>query len=341
MSKWFENNATDKDVVVSSRIRLARNFENVRFPHMMNQEEVEFTIKSINDSILNNSDTKINDFVLYRVNDLDSIQRKVYVEKHLISPKLIEVPEKAAFMLKKDNKCTIMINEEDHIRLQVLLPGFNLEDSWNLCNEVDDVIEKDVKYAFDEKFGYLTSCPTNIGTGMRASVMIHLPCLVMTKKINSVLQAINQLGLAVRGIYGEGTNALGNLFQISNQTTLGETEDEIIEKLKDIVIQIIDKERLLRDKILNSKRMMIEDKVFRSLGILKNARVMTSKESMQLLSNVKLGVEMGIIADVGRKKINNLMIAVQPYNIQNKFLKKLNEKERDEKRAELIREQLK
>lgn len=341
MSKWFENNATDKDVVVSSRIRLARNFENVRFPHMMNQEEVEFTIKSINDSILNNSDTKINDFVLYKVNDLDSIQRKVYVEKHLISPKLIEVPEKAAFMLKKDNKCTIMINEEDHIRLQVLLPGFNLEDSWNLCNGIDDVIEKDVKYAFDEKFGYLTSCPTNIGTGMRASVMIHLPCLVMTKKINSVLQAINQLGLAVRGIYGEGTNALGNLFQISNQTTLGETEDEIIEKLKDIVIQIIDKERLLRDKILNSKRMMIEDKVFRSLGILKNARVMTSKESMQLLSNVKLGVEMGIIADVGRKKINNLMIAVQPYNIQNKFLKKLNEQEIDEKRAELIREQLK
>ncbi|SHH70223.1 protein arginine kinase [Caloranaerobacter azorensis DSM 13643] len=341
MVKWLKGNNKPKDIVVSTRIRLARNIEDFLFPEIMTIESANEVINRVRDSIIEGNTILSREFDFFRTKEISPLDRQVFVEKHIISPGLISNPEKSAFLLRKDEKVTVMINEEDHIRIQVLLPGLELEEGWDLCSKIDDIIEENVKYAFDEKLGYLTSCPTNVGTGMRASVMLHLPSLVMTGHINKVLQAVTQVGLTVRGLYGEGTDALGNLFQISNQTTLGETEEEIIEKLKKIVLQIIDHEKESRQRLMNLKRIEVEDRIYRSLGILKNSRIITSKESMKLLSDVRMGIEMGIINDIDLEKINNLMILSQPASIQKYSGRGLNARERDIKRAEMIREYLK
>ena len=273
MSKWLDGAGSDSDIVISSRIRLARNIEEVKLPQFMDIAEAKKLTHMVTNAVANGSSTLSEEFKLYEIDKISPIDRSVLVEKHLVSPNLLEKPKISSFLLKKDEKVTIMINEEDHLRIQVLLPGFDLEQGWSICNKIDDLLEENLKYAFDEKFGYLTCCPTNVGTGLRASVMIHLPCLVITGYINKVLQAVNQVGLTVRGLYGEGTGALGNIFQISNQTTLGESEEEIIQKLKSIVLQIIAKERETRNKLLSSKRIEVEDRVYRSLGILQNSRI--------------------------------------------------------------------
>ncbi|EOD00642.1 protein arginine kinase [Caldisalinibacter kiritimatiensis] len=340
MVKWLEGKGPESDIVVSSRIRLARNLEDINFPQMITKEAAESSTQRIKDAILSSNSVLTREFEFKRLREISELDRNVLVEKHLISHTLLERPQIGSFLLSKDEKVTIMINEEDHIRMQVLLPGLRLEEGWDLCSKIDDVLEERLKYAFDEKLGYLTSCPTNVGTGMRASVMVHLPALVLTGTINKVLQAVTQIGLTVRGLYGEGTNAMGNLFQISNQITLGESEEKIIEKLKNVVLQIINKERKAREKLLNSNKVQIEDKVYRSLGILKSARIISSKEAMKLLSNVKMGIDMGIIDEVDKEEINKLMITVQPANIQKRAMKELTQFERDIKRAELIREKL-
>ncbi|RKD33759.1 protein arginine kinase [Thermohalobacter berrensis] len=341
MSKWLEGKGKENDIVISSRIRLARNIENIKFPYLMNKDDSEEVINNIKKAIIESNTVLSRDFDFHRLNKISPLDRKVLAEKHLISHNLLETPEKSGFLLSKDEKVTIMINEEDHIRIQVLFPGLELYKSWELCSNIDDVLEENIKYAFDEKLGYLTCCPTNIGTGMRASVMLHLPCLVLTGQINKILQAVSQIGLTVRGIYGEGTDALGDLFQISNQTTLGETEEEIIDKLKNIVIQIIAKERSARDTLLTKKRTEIEDRVFRSWGILTNSRIIDSKEAMKLLSHVRMGIEMGIIKDIGLQVINKLMFSTQPATIQKYSGIDLDAKQRDIKRAKFIREKLK
>lgn len=337
--KWLDYKGSDKDIVVSSRIRLARNIKNIKFPQKLDIETAEDVKNMIRKAIKNDGEIS-GDFKYYDLKDISPIKKRVLVEEHLISPGLLEHSEIGGFLLRSDHKVNIMINEEDHIRMQVLYPGLSLDECWKEANKLDDIIENNLQYAFDEKLGYLTSCPTNIGTGMRASVMLHLPSLVLTKQINGILQAVNQIGLTVRGLYGEGSNAMGNLFQISNQTTLGESEIEIIEKLKNIVKQLINNERHAREKIYNTNKIKIEDKVYRSLGILKNARIMTSKESMDLLSDIKLGIEMNIIDNIDRKLINKLIIKTQPANIQIKYDKNLSPNERDIKRAEIIRKNL-
>lgn len=341
MAKWLQGSNKTGDIVVSTRIRLARNIEDFLFPQMLDVHGSSKVIDRVRSAIIDGNTILSREFEFFRTKDLPPLDRQVFVEKHLISPELVAKSERSAFLLRKDEQVTIMINEEDHIRIQVLLPGLQLEEGWDLCSKIDDIIEENVKYAFDEKLGYLTSCPTNVGTGMRASVMLHLPSLVMTGQINKILQAVTQIGLTVRGLYGEGTDALGNLFQISNQTTLGETEEEIINKLKKIVLQIIDKEKESRARLLKTKKIEVEDIVYRSLGILQNARIMTSKEAMKLLSDVRMGIEMGIIKDVDLDKVNSLMILLQPASIQKYSNSELNAKERDIKRAEMIREYLK
>jgi protein arginine kinase len=341
MVKWMEGKGPNSDIVVSSRIRLARNLEDINFPQMMSKEDAEQVISKVRDSILLSNSILTKEFDFYKLDKISPLDRNVLIEKYLISYSLVDKPEISGFLLSKDEKITIMINEEDHIRMQVILSGLRLEEGWDLCSKIDDVIEERLRYAFDEKLGYLTSCPTNVGTGMRASVMLHLPALVMTGNINKVLQAVTQIGLTVRGLYGEGTNAMGNLFQISNQTTLGETEERIIEKLKNIVLQIIDKERNTRKNLFDNKRVEVEDRVYRSLGVLQNSRIMSSKEAMKLLSDVKMGVDMGIIQGIDGNVINRLIINIQPANVQKFAGKELSNRERDIKRAELIRERLK
>ncbi|WP_202708249.1 protein arginine kinase [Sporosalibacterium faouarense] len=340
MAKWLKGKGPDSDIVISSRVRLARNLENTSFSQRMNDEEANVVKQQVKDAILNGNSVISKDFNYFNIENIDLLNRRILVEKHIISPGLLEKPDKSAFLISKDEKVTVMMNEEDHVRIQVLNPGLSLEESWDLCSKIDDLLDENLKYAFDDKFGYITACPTNVGTGLRASVMLHLPALVLTNYINKILQAVSQIGLTVRGLYGEGTDVMGNLFQISNQTTLGKTEEEIIEKLKNIVMQIIDKERASRESLFNNQGIRIEDKIYRSLGILRNSRIITSKEAMDLLSFVRMGIDMGIIKDVNIDVVNNLMITTQPANIQKYAKSELSSQERDVKRAELIREKL-
>ena len=336
MGKWFEEAGLEEDVVVSTRIRVARNLKDYKFPQMMNIEESEKVTQEVLNamkSLAHNGNYKF-----IRISNLEPLDRRIFIEEHLISPGLIQRPDQSSFLLREDENITIMINEEDHLRIQVLLSGLNFEEGWNLCNEIDDFLEETLNFAFHEEFGYLTSCPTNVGTGLRASAMVHVPSLVITGYINSLVQGLNKIGLAVRGIHGEGTKAIGNLYQISNQATLGEEEEEIIEKLKNVIYQIINKERDVRNNLIGSRKKEIEDKVFRSLGILKYSRLMTSREAMAHLSNVRLGKEMGIINDIDYNKITKLMVQIQPASIQKGIDKELTKGERDARRASLIRE---
>lgn len=338
MVKWLNDEGLEDDVVISSRIRIARNIEGIRFPQSTNNEEAEKITKNILEAVKNSN--KNANYKFFEIGRLSSLDKNVLIEKHLISPNLIQKPDMSSFLLRDDEKLTIMINEEDHLRLQILLPGLNLEEGWKLCSSIDDELEEYLDYAFDERFGYLTSCPTNTGTGLRASVMLHLPSLVLTGYANNIFQAVSQIGLTVRGLYGEGTKALGNIFQISNQTTLGETEEEIIQKLKNVVIQIINKEREIRENLLGTRSLEIENKVLRSLGILKYSRIISSEESMKLFSDVKMGIDMGIIKNIESKDIINLMMLTQPAILQEYFKEDLSVEERDIKRSELIREKI-
>jgi protein arginine kinase len=234
-----------------------------------------------------------------------------------------------------------MVNEEDHLRIQCLYPGFQIKEAWEQASRIDDIFEEVADYAFDERRGFLTCCPTNVGTGIRASVMMHLPGLVLTQQINRILSAITQVGLAVRGIYGEGSEAQGNLFQVSNQITLGQSEAEIIDNLHGVAKQIIEHERAARQRMMEESRIRLEDRVFRSYGILSHASVIDSKESAQRLSDVRLGIDLGLIRDVSPQVMNEMMVLTQPGFLQQTFEEKMSPEQRDVRRAELIRKQLK
>jgi len=340
VTKWIEETGPENDIIISSRIRLARNIEDYPFPIALIKTKSKDIIQEVHNAVLTSSDKLENEFVLSELDNLTPLDRQIYMEKHLISPNLISNSDKAAVLVNKCESISIMINEEDHIRIQCLLPGFQLNEAWEITNKMDDLLEEKIKYAYDEQLGYLTSCPTNVGTGIRASVMIHLPALTMTGYINRILQAANQIGLAVRGIYGEGTEFVGNMFQISNQLTLGRSEIEIIGNLKDVTRQIIQKERDARGTLLENNRLQLEDKIYRSYGILTNARILTPQEAMKLLSNVRLGVDMGIIKDIRCESLNQIMVMMQPAFLQMLADKILSTNERDIRRASLVREKL-
>lgn len=340
MTKWIDGEGPKTDIIISSRIRLARNLEEFPFPIALTTEKSKEIIKKISDSIIQSNTILKNDFKLVGLEEISDNDKQVLIEKHLISPNLIEKPKKSAVMINTDESVSIMINEEDHVRIQCLFPGFQLEETWDLANKIDDIIEEDLKYAFDEDIGYLTSCPTNVGTGIRASIMIHLPALTMTGYMNRIIQAVNQIGFIVRGIYGEGSESEGNMFQISNQVTLGRTEEEIIQTLIEVTKQITNKERDARATLISNNRVKLEDKICRSYGVLTGARIMSSKEALKLMSNVRLGVDLGIIEDIDVKTINTLMIDIQAGILQKIHGKNLSSNERDIKRANLIRERL-
>jgi len=272
--------------------------------------------------------------------DLSDIKKNSLIENHIISPALANKKDTGAFLLSPDRRVSIMINEEDHIRIQTLGDGLSLKECWELSNEVDDVIEQSVDYAFDKDLGYITCCPTNIGTGMRASVMLHLPALSITNQVDKLLYGVSQLGVAVRGVYGEGTKSMGHLYQISNQVTLGASEETLIEKINQIVMQIIDKEKTTRDHLYKNNYDELEDDFYRAYGLLTNARKMPADEAMKLLSLIKLGSEMGITPMVKGKNIYQLMVWIQPNNISTIEGKELSVKERDKKEAEIIRREL-
>jgi protein arginine kinase len=341
MGSWIESKGPEGDIILSSRIRLARNIKEYHFPHAMNKEEPDKIIDLCSSAIMGSSMGATSNFKLVKLRDLSPVDRLSMVERHLISPGLLDNYERAAVLLNSDSTISIMINEEDHIRLQVIYPGLQLKEAYDLANKVDDLIEEKVDYAFDQKLGYLTACPTNIGTGIRASVMIHLPALSMTGSINGVLNAVAQVGLTIRGIYGEGSNAQGNVFQVSNQVTLGLSEEEIISNLAAVTKQIIDMEKSAREGLLKANRIQLEDNSWRSLAILRNARVLTSSECLNLISNVRLGIELGIINDMDSIVLNELMINTQPATLSKREGEELTPELRDVYRAQYVREKLK
>lgn len=339
-SPWMLKNGPDHDIVLSSRIRLARNLADKRFPTVAPSEELEeimeFFQREYEHTPYHDNET----FHFVPMSQLSSIEKRVLIEKHLISPLLTKNKETAASLISTNEQVSIMINEEDHLRIQLYDPGFQLEKSLKKTFEIDDWIEEKVNYAFDESRGYLTSCPTNVGTGMRASVMMHLPALVLTKQINRMIPAINHLGLVVRGIYGEGSEALGNLFQISNQITLGKSEENIIRDLEGVAQQLIEHERLQRERLLENLGTRLEDRIFRSLGLLTYSRIMNTKEVAGRLSNVRLGVDLGLIKNVPRNVLTELTVLTQPGFLQYHAQKTLTPTERDILRASIIREKL-
>lgn len=340
MSDWMKQDVPDHDIVISSRIRLARNLRDMPFPMLAVDSQAEQIVQLFEKMIKTDPPQFIDQLELFRMEHLSPLEKKVLVEKHLISPQLAEEARKGAVAISGNEDVSIMLNEEDHLRIQCLYPGFQLNAAWQKADKIDDWIERHAEYAFDERRGYLTSCPTNVGTGIRASVMVHLPALVMTKQINRILVAINQVGLVVRGIYGEGSEALGNLFQISNQITLGQSEEEIIDNLNGVVRQIIDHERSAREMLLQSMKLQLEDKIHRSYGILLNARTIESKEATSRISDLLLGIDLGMIKGITPATLNELWVMIQPGFLQTYFSEQLSPEMRDERRATLIREQL-
>ena len=335
MTKWLDGPALDDDVVISTRVRVARNISKYRFPSYMTVGESD----TLTEDILNGMKDALDDnYRFIRIRDISTREQMIYIEDHLISPNMVQRKDKSSFLIRNDEKATVMINEEDHIRIQTLFPGFNLSDAWKLCSDIDDKLGEQLDYAFDDRWGYLTACPTNVGTGLRASVMLHLPCITMSKTINSLIEGLREIGLTVRGLYGEGSKALGCLYQISNQVTLGESENDIIDKLNKVVYQIIKRERKTRQYLKENKSIELENRVYRSYGILSYARIMTSKEAMEHLSNLRLGWEMGLFTDENIRNIFNLMIEIQPANIQRGFDMDMNDEDRDIARAKIIRD---
>jgi len=341
MGNWIESKGPEGDIILSSRVRLARNIKGYHFPQIMNIEESKKVVKECSSAILDSNTLLSKNFRLYELANMSPIDKMSMVEKHLISPALVENQEKSGVLVNNDSTVSIMINEEDHIRLQVIYPGLELKEAYDLASKIDDVIEEKIEYAFDQKMGYLTVCPTNIGTGMRASVMVHLPALSMTQNIQGVLNAVAQVGLTIRGIYGEGSNIEGNMFQISNQITLGLSEEEIISNLDAVTRQIIDKEKAERQRLVASNMNKLEDNVWRSLGILRNARILSSSECLNLISNVRLGVDLGIIKGIDSIVLNGLMINTQPATLMRIEGGELSPELRDVKRAQYVREKLK
>jgi len=328
---WYKDK--NDGIVISTRIRLARNIAGIPFPNALN-DKTKVT-KKIRAAIKNSEIAK--DFDFLELDNASQLNRLSLAEEHLISPAMLKGEGKSV-LISKDNTTSIMLMEEDHIRLQTIYGGFKLDEAYKAASGIDDIIEKSVDYAFDEEFGYLTACPTNAGTGIRASVMMHLPGLSLTKNIAQVIASATNLGIEIRGLYGEGTEADGNLYQISNRITMGLSEHEIITRLKKIVNQICDAEAKAREHLKSKYGNSLSDKLYRSYGILKFARSITSSEAKSLLSDVMLGENMGIIKEKGVLSPLECMVCSTPSMISRG--KELNPDERDKARAEFLRNNL-
>ncbi|KLU61497.1 putative ATP:guanido phosphotransferase [Peptococcaceae bacterium CEB3] len=334
-SAWMEE--TDRSrVVLSSRIRLARNLEDMPFPHVLSAEQAQ----KVEERLVRALETVAVEgekLTYLSLGDLTPIERQVLTEKHLISPALVNSPAGRGVALAADHRVAVMVNEEDHIRLQILLPGNQLEETFRLADVLDDGLEEHLDYAYREAQGYLTACPTNVGTGLRASVMVHLPALAMTNRIQQVLGALAPLGLAVRGLYGEGSQAFGHIFQLSNQITLGKSEADILAHLGAVTGQIVEHELQARAALREHALLALEDKVWRARGTLEKARLLTSEDAMHLLSHDRLGVDMAILPKPQRT-FAALLVESHPGCLQYVLNQELDAGQREAERAKFIRE---
>ncbi len=330
---WYNSCGKENDVVISSRIRFARNLKEYPFAARLQENAAKEIIAKISGALDDS-------FHIVDFSTLSPREARSYVEKHFASPEFVESALPHALALSEDEQVSIMMVEEDHIREQVILPGLALEEAFARAVGVDDLLCGKLEIAFDEKLGYLTHCPTNIGTGMRASVMLFLPALAVTRKLAQVSTYLTKVGLTIRGLYGEGSEADGYLYQISNQITLGTSEEEIIRKLSEVISQIITLEQNARKALRSDNDDALTDRIMRAWGTLHYAHLMPSNECMKLLAAVRLGVAFGIITDIGYEKIGELMIHTLPATLMCDAGKDLGEHERDIARAAYIRKEL-
>ena len=326
------------EVVISTRIRLARNLKDFPFPCNLSAQGREKVIEKVRDAVKNSNSSVASDFSFIKLSELSSTQSVSLVEKRLVSPEFISDSDGRALLLSKDESFSIMINEEDHIRLQVITKGLSLEQAYDTADKLDTLLDENLDFAFDEKLGYLTQCPTNLGTGMRASVMLHLPALEKSRAISRIAGNLSKLGLTIRGAHGEGTEPKGALYQLSNQVTLGISEKAAIENLKSITEQLVAQEKQARERLCSS--IDIQDTISRSLGILRSALVISHDEALKLLSNVRLGIVSKQIKSVKTETIDRLMTAVEPATLSVNIKKNLLAHERDIERARLLRAEL-
>ena len=327
------------DIVMSSRVRIARNIKGAAFPGWAKKAERIRILEALRPAI--QSLPQMSDCFSESMDNLTPLDKSILVERHLISREHAAKNAGSGLVLNRDESLCVMINEEDHLRMQALRPGLQLKQAWQAIDSIDTRLEKKLDYAFNPELGYLTACPTNLGTGIRVSAMLHLPGLVLAEQINQIIQAVNKLGLAVRGLYGEGTEALGNAFQVSNQMTLGEGEADIVERLSKVLNQIIEHEENARASLLEKKPKTVYNHIGRAYGILANAHSISSKETMNLLSLMRLGVDFGLFAELDRPLVDELFIVTQPYHLQRRYSDKLSAEERDLLRADMLRERLK
>ena len=324
----------EKGIVLSSKILLARNFSNLQFPNKLNYIKGRDNGKKIY-SVLKN-ELIDEELILYEIWNTKEEFGKQYLEKDLITEELIKNSDKGSFILNKEETLSIMINEKDHVRLQYMSEGLNLEEAFQKATSIDDKIERNFDYAFDENLGYLTTSPENIGTGMKASVIIHLPALTMSEEIKNISKNLSKIGMSIKGMYLDGTNVYGNLYRITNKISLGLTEEDIIIKLKEAILNIIVEENKFREILLSKCRYELDDKVYRAYGILKSAILLDSKETIELLSNVRLGAELSLI-DIDKNKLDKLLVLISNASIQNYLGRYLDEKEIKYERAKLVK----
>lgn len=326
-------------IVMSSRVRLARNLKEAAFPGWAKKPERIRVLELLRPAVQSLPEMK--DSFAETMDNLSTLDKQILVERHLISREHAAKSAGSAVVLNRDETLCFMLNEEDHLRMQALRPGLQIRQAWNVIDQADSALEKKLEYAFSPEVGYLTACPTNLGTGIRVSAMLHLPGLVLAEQINPIIQSVNKLGLAVRGLYGEGTEALGNVFQVSNQMTLGESESAIVERLEKVLAQIIEHEENARGSLLEKKPKMLFNHIGRAYGILANAHSISSKETMNLLSLMRLGIDLGLFPSVDRALVDELFILTQPAHLQKQHSERLSAEERDLIRADMVRDRLK
>lgn len=336
--EWLRGAGPESDIVISSRIRLARNLAEYPFISRASEQDREQIEEALRECVLGIEEAS--KLLYVDVEELPGVDRQFLVERQLISREHAESHGARAVAIHQLEKFSLMINEEDHLRIQVMQSGLDLENAWKQVNRIDDLVEAKVTYAFDQRLGYLTACPTNVGTGMRVSVMLHLPALVLTRQIDKVFRSLQKINLAVRGLYGEGSQAMGDFYQISNQITLGQTETKLINDVGDVVPKIIDYERKARDFLIRESQENLHDRVSRAYGILRTAQTISSEETMHLLSSVRMGVNLGLINDLEIPKVNELFILTQPAHLQKLSGVELDSTDRNIERARYLRRHL-
>jgi protein arginine kinase len=338
-SQAAQQHGPNDRIVMSSRVRLARNLREASFPGWAKKPERVKILETILPAV--SALPEMADSFAEAMDNLTALDKQILVERHLISREHAAKNVGSGIVLNREESFCVMINEEDHLRMQALRPGFQIREAWNAIDRLDSALEKKLNFAFDNELGYLTACPTNLGTGIRVSAMLHLPGLVLAEQINPIIQSVNKLGLAVRGLYGEGTEALGNIFQVSNQMTLGESETTIVERLEKVLSQIIEHEENARQTLLEKKPKTVFNHVGRAYGVLANAHSISSKETMNLLSLLRLGIDLGSFPGTERALVDELFLTTQPAHLQKQISDKLSAEERDLIRADMVRERLK